>query len=102
MNNQPKNPLHGVTLEQILVELEQRLGFKTMGEQVNIKCFTDSPSIKSSLKFLRKTPWARDKVEALYIHTMSNKPLRKPRNKPKQTEPTQPDTSDFVWPSIKK
>jgi uncharacterized protein (DUF2132 family) len=102
MNNQPKNPLHGITLEQILVELEQRLGFKAMGEQVNIKCFTDSPSIKSSLKFLRKTPWARDKVEALYIHTMSNKPLRKPRNKQKLAEPTQPDTSDFVWPSIKK
>lgn len=103
MNNQPKNPLHGVTLEQILVELEQRLGFKAMGEQVNIKCFTDSPSIKSSLKFLRKTPWARDKVEALYIHTINNKPLRKPRNKStKQSESSQPDTSGFVWPSIKK
>ncbi|WP_213609564.1 VF530 family protein [Pseudoalteromonas sp.] len=102
MNNQPKNPLHGVTLEQILVELEQRLGFKTMGEQVNIKCFTDSPSIKSSLKFLRKTPWARDKVEALYIHTINNKPLRKPKNKLKHAKPTQPDASGFVWPSIKK
>lgn len=54
MDNQPKNPLHGITLEQILVELEQRLGWKTLGEQVKIKCFTDAPSIKSSLKFLRK------------------------------------------------
>ena len=95
MDNQPKNPLHGITLEQILVELEQRLGWKTLGEQVKIKCFTDAPSIKSSLKFLRKTPWARDKVEALYIHTINNKPLRKPTNKA-------PDTTDFVWPSIKK
>lgn len=102
MNNQPTNPLHGVTLEQILVELEQRLGWKTLAEQVKIKCFTDSPSIKSSLKFLRKTPWARDKVEALYIHTINNKPLRKPRNKPTQAESMQPDTSGFVWPSIKK
>ena len=102
MNNQPKNPLHGITLEQILVELEQLLGFKAMGEQVNIKCFTDSARIKSSLKFLRKTPWASDKVEALYIHTINNKPLRKPRNKPKQSESSQPDTSGFVWPSIKK
>ncbi|MDC9524426.1 VF530 family protein [Pseudoalteromonas sp. Angola-30] len=102
MDNQPKNPLHGVTLEQILVELEQRLGFKAMGEQVNIKCFTDSPSIKSSLKFLRKTPWARDKVEALYLHTLSNKPLRKPKSAQRPKPASQSDSSDFVWPSIKK
>ena len=75
----------------------------TKPKPMSIKCFTDSPSIKSSLKFLRKTPWARDKVEALYIHTINNKPLRKPRNKStKQSESSQPDTSGFVWPSIKK
>ena len=102
MDNQPKNPLHGVTLEQILVELEQRLGFKAMGEQVKIKCFTDSPSIKSSLKFLRKTPWARDKVEALYIHTINNKPLRKPKEAGKHSSQNTNTTSGFVWPSIKK
>jgi uncharacterized protein (DUF2132 family) len=102
MDNQPKNPLHGVTLEQILVELEQRLGWKTMGEQVKIKCFTDSPSIKSSLKFLRKTPWARDKVEALYLHTLSNKPLRKAKNTSRTATTKAPDTTGFVWPSIKK
>jgi uncharacterized protein (DUF2132 family) len=103
MDNQPKNPLHGVTLEQIIVELEQRLGWKAMAEQVKIKCFTDTPSIKSSLKFLRKTPWARDKVEALYLHTLSNKPLRKPKN---TTNPPSRsaslDANEFVWPSIKK
>ncbi|WP_372762293.1 VF530 family DNA-binding protein [Pseudoalteromonas sp.] len=102
MDNQPKNPLHGVTLEQILVELEQRLGWRAMGEQVKIKCFTDAPSIKSSLKFLRKTPWARDKVEALYIHTINNKPLRKAKSTPKPTANKTADTSGFVWPSIKK
>jgi len=102
MNNQPKNPLHGVTLEQILVELEQRLGWRTLGEQVKIKCFTDQPSIKSSLKFLRKTPWARDKVEALYIHTINNKPIRRPKSAPRETSSQAPDTTGFAWPSIKK
>ena len=102
MDNQPKNPLHGITLEQILVELEQRLGWKTLGEQVKIKCFTESPSIKSSLKFLRKTPWARDKVEALYIHTINNKPLRKTKCAPRKASSPPPDTTGFVWPSIKK
>ena len=102
MDNQPKNPLHGITLEQILVELEQRLGFKTMGEHVKIKCFTDSPSIKSSLKFLRKTPWARDKVEALYIHTINNKPLRKPKKPQNQSSRDANTSSGFVWPSLKK
>ncbi|MBQ4833716.1 DUF2132 domain-containing protein [Pseudoalteromonas sp. MMG010] len=102
MDNQPKNPLHGVTLEQILVELEQRLGFKAMAEQVNIKCFKDSPSIKSSLKFLRKTPWARDKVEALYLHTLANKPLRKAKTQPSRNQSAEAANAGFVWPSIKK
>lgn len=63
----PKNPLHGVTLEMILTELVEALGWKKMGESVNIKCFTHNPSIKSSLQFLRTTPWARKKVEDLYL-----------------------------------
>ena len=65
-----KDPLHGVTLQKILEQLEAFYGFDTLGELIKIKCFTDNPSIKSSLTFLRKTPWARDKVEALYIRTL--------------------------------
>ncbi len=68
---QKNNPLHGITLEQILIKLENELGWQEMGDRVRIKCFTDQPSIKSSLKFLRKTPWARTKVEDLYIETFS-------------------------------
>lgn len=67
--NQPNNPLHGITLEQILNKLVDQLGWQEMGKRVNIKCFNIDPSIKSSLKFLRKTPWARTKVEELYIKT---------------------------------
>lgn len=65
---QKNNPLHGITLEQILTELVEKHGWEVLGEQINIRCFQDNPSIGSSLKFLRKTPWARAKVEALYLH----------------------------------
>lgn len=64
---QANNPLHAITLEQILIKLVDSLGWQEMGRQIDIKCFTSEPSIKSSLKFLRKTPWARKKVESLYI-----------------------------------
>jgi len=77
MDNQPYNPLHGVTLKAIVTELEAYFGFEKLGKQININCFTKDPSIKSSLKFLRKTPWAREKVEQLYIknkHSLSSKP----------------------------
>jgi len=67
MDNQPYNPLHGVTLKTIVTELEAYFGFESLGQQIKINCFTQDPSIKSSLKFLRKTPWAREKVEQLYI-----------------------------------
>ena len=59
--------LNGITLEQILIKLVEQLGWEEMGAQVDINCFNSEPSIKSSLKFLRKTPWARTKVEKLYI-----------------------------------
>jgi len=65
-----KDPLHGKTLEKILLELVDFYGFATLGEFIKIKCFTDSPTIKSSLTFLRKTDWARQKVEQLYIKTL--------------------------------
>ena len=64
---QTNNPLHGKTLEMILNELVEEFGWDYMAEQVNINCFKSGPSIKSSLKFLRKTPWAREKVEKLYV-----------------------------------
>ena len=68
-NSQPKNPLHGVTLEMILTRLVERYGWEELGRTININCFKHEPSIKSSLKFLRKTPWAREKVEALYLRS---------------------------------
>ena len=64
---QPNNPLHGKTLETMLNELVAQYGWEEMGDRINIRCFTDNPSIKSSLTFLRKTPWARQKVEELYL-----------------------------------
>lgn len=70
---QPKNPLHGITLEQIVNELVAHFGWPGLGEQVRIKCFTDNPSVASSLKFLRKTPWARAKVESLYLFMLREK-----------------------------
>lgn len=68
--NKSKDPLHGITLQNILEKLVDYYGFDTLGEIVNIKCFRENPSIKSSLTFLRKTDWARKKVEELYIKTI--------------------------------
>ncbi len=70
---QPKNPLHGITLEQIVTELVEHFGWPDLGTRVRIKCFTDNPSVPSSLKFLRKTPWAREKVESLYLFMLREK-----------------------------
>ena len=67
--SQPKNPLHGLTLELIINRLVERHGWKELSKLVEIRCFYNDPSVKSSLKFLRKTPWAREKVEQLYIDT---------------------------------
>ena len=62
-----QDPLHGITLKTIVTELEEKYGWEELGKLINIKCFTNDPSINSSLKFLRKTPWAREKVETLYL-----------------------------------
>lgn len=67
---QSKDPLHGITLQRIVEQLVDFYGFGTLGELIKIKCFTDKPSIKSSVTFLRKTYWARKKVEELYIKTI--------------------------------
>ena len=69
-NKQSKDPFHGVTLQKIMEQLVAFYGFDTLGELIKIKCFTDQPSIKSSLTFLRKTDWARKKVEDLYLKTL--------------------------------
>ena len=68
--NNSKDPLNGITLQKILEVLVDFYGFDTLGELINIKCFRDNPSIKSSLTFLRKTDWARKKVEVLYVRTL--------------------------------
>ena len=69
-NEQPNNTLHGITLEMILTQLVEQYGWEELGRRITIKCFTDNPSIKSSLKFLRRTPWARKKVEDLYLRSI--------------------------------
>ena len=65
--DQSHDPLHGITLEQILVKLQDKYGWEGLSHRIDINCFRKDPSIKSSLKFLRKTPWARTKVESLYV-----------------------------------
>ena len=64
---QPRNPLHGLTLEMIVTQLADHYGWHELGTLIPIRCFTHEPSVGSSLKFLRRTPWARDKVESLYL-----------------------------------
>ncbi|EXJ10265.1 MULTISPECIES: VF530 family protein [Nitrincola] len=68
---QPNNPLHGLSLEKIVTRLVEHYGWEGLHAHININCFHKDPSIKSSLKFLRKTQWARDKVESLYINTFA-------------------------------
>ena len=68
---QANNPLHGVTLEQIVTRLVEHYGWDALARRININCFKSDPSVKSSLKFLRKTPWAREQVEQLYLSTFA-------------------------------
>lgn len=70
---QPRNPLHGLTLESIVSRLEAHYGWLELGQRIPIRCFTQDPSVSSSLKFLRKTPWAREKVEGLYLFMLREK-----------------------------
>ena len=72
MENQSNNPLHGITLKAILEHLVDLYGWESLSHVVDINCFKNDPSISSSLKFLRKTPWAREKVEALYLHSLKH------------------------------
>ncbi|HLP46048.1 MAG TPA: VF530 family protein [Candidatus Deferrimicrobium sp.] len=77
--HQSNDPLHGVTLEMILTRLFEHYGWTEMGKIIDIKCFNNDPSIQSSLKFLRRTPWARKKVENLYLRSFGKKRGQVPR-----------------------
>jgi uncharacterized protein (DUF2132 family) len=70
---QPRNPLHGVTLEAMVRALEAHYGWEELSRRIPVRCFTNDPSVSSSLRFLRKTPWAREKVENLYLLTLRKK-----------------------------
>ena len=74
----PVDPLHGVTLKAMIEHLVDRYGWDGLGERITIRCFTHEPSVNSSLKFLRKTPWARAKVESLYLHSAAH-PRKRPQ-----------------------
>jgi uncharacterized protein (DUF2132 family) len=76
---QPRNPLHGLTLEAIVTALVAHYGWPGLGERIALRCFTHEPSIGSSLKFLRKTPWAREKVEGLYLYMQREQRRSTPR-----------------------
>jgi len=79
MDQQPNNPLHGVKLADIVEHLVNTYGWEELGAKININCFNSNPSIKSSLKFLRRTPWAREKVERLYLRSIGKRVPRKKR-----------------------
>ena len=72
MESQKNNPLHGISLENIVIQLHQYYGWEQLAERIRINCFFENPSVSSSLKFLRKTPWARTKVEQLYIAMLND------------------------------
>lgn len=77
-NHTSKDPLHGVTLEALVTALQARYGWAELGQRININCFKSDPSIKSSLKFLRRTPWARKEVEDLYLASLEEPPTEEP------------------------
>jgi uncharacterized protein (DUF2132 family) len=101
---QPHNPLHGVKLEQIVTDLVDTFGWDVLAEQVNLNCFRANPSVRSSLKFLRKTQWARDKVESLYVYAIvRGKPLKPQHEYQAQTRPsasTTPTTQALKKPKL--
>lgn len=76
-NTQPNNPLHGVKLKEMVEHLVQYYGWEELGDRITIRCFTHNPSINSSLKFLRRTPWARERVEGLYLKVLREEKKKK-------------------------
>lgn len=81
-DEQPRNPFHGVTLERMLTELVDDLGWDDLSRRIRIRCFSVDPSLKSSLGFLRKTPWARDKVETLWLRRLMERERQARRREP--------------------
>lgn len=94
MQPQPNNPLHGLTLKAIVEHLVEKLGWQAMANAVPIRCFESNPSVKSSLTFLRKTPWAREKVEQLYLAQQGITSVSTPHRAKKSPPPSQ-----FQWPT---
>jgi len=101
---QNNNPLHAVTLQKILEDLVEKLGWEKMASAVRINCFSSDPSIKSSLKFLRKTPWAREQVEQLYLAKIAKQPHAKTTTQRDSSlaKPGSTETTGFVWPELNK
>jgi uncharacterized protein (DUF2132 family) len=101
---QNNNPLHAVTLQKILDDLVEKLGWEKMAIAVRINCFSSDPSIKSSLKFLRKTPWAREQVEQLYLAKIAKQPQAKTTTQRDNSPPKvdSAETTGFVWPEVNK
>ncbi|NCP64882.1 MAG: DUF2132 domain-containing protein [Paraglaciecola sp.] len=113
---QQNNPLHGLTLQAIIEQLVAKLGWPKMAEAVPIKCFSQDPSLKSSLKFLRSTPWAREQVEKLYLSEIAKQPQAKTTtqrhveaDKPvadklsvRPASASKEQGADFVWPDLGK
>ncbi|MDC1513474.1 VF530 family protein [Porticoccaceae bacterium] len=106
-NQQPNNPLHGLTLEAVVTQLVDSYGFPYLAERVKINCFKSDPSIKSSLKFLRRTLWAREQVEKLYVAKFAKLPPEsikvksKPNLKPARAQSASGDTSPESLPKAK-
>lgn len=101
-NKKNRNPLHGVTLAKMVADLEKKYGFARLGEEINIKCFTNDPSLKSSLVFLRRTPWARKKVEKLYLESLNgslNDVPKKASPHPRNFLKEQEDQKE-LWPDM--
>jgi uncharacterized protein (DUF2132 family) len=96
VTTQPNNPLHGISLKTMLEELVERHGWETLGRRIAIRCFTDDPSVASSLKFLRKTEWARSKVEQLYLADLEAIERNRKRNRRRaamRAARTEPETA---------
>lgn len=102
-NQQPNNPLHGLTLEAVVTQLVDSYGFPYLAERVKINCFKSDPSIKSSLKFLRRTLWAREQVEKLYVAKFAKLPPEsiKVKSKPARAQSESGDTSPESLPKAK-
>jgi uncharacterized protein (DUF2132 family) len=97
--SQPNNPLHGVTLRQMLDELSVEVGWARMAREIKVRCFENEPSVESSLKFLRRTPWARQRVEHMYLRQLSRRAGRPASAGPASPAALPPTTAEGAAPS---